>query len=309
MPDHRLGRGDRKLCGMRAEHFLDRAGFSDIVRGGSGTVGVHILNIAGIELAVRQRAFDGAHHAALIWRGEVLGVGAHAEADDLGQDGGAARLRRLQRLEHDHRGALAEHHAAAVLRERAADIRRHHPHRLPRPDGPDGDAGLRAAGDRATDHAGPHHVEREADGMGRRCAGAGDREGRTAQPAIHRDLAGGRIRHQLRDRERMNPRHVLLVDAPELIVVRGLPAGAGADDRCGTLRQAVREIETGLHDRFAGRNDRKLRYAVQHGELTFVEMLRRIEILNFRGDFLVQLFRKRNCDVCDSRQACFNAAQ
>ena len=47
---------------------------------------------------------------------------------------------------------------------------------------------------------------------------------------------------------------------------------------------------TGLRDRFARRNHRELRHAVQHGELTVVEMLRRIEILNFRGDFLVQLF-------------------
>jgi hypothetical protein len=50
-----------------------------------------------------------------VGRGHVEGVGAHAEAGQLGVDLGAARLGVLVLLEHQHAGALAEHEAVAVL--------------------------------------------------------------------------------------------------------------------------------------------------------------------------------------------------
>ena len=46
---------------------------------------------------------------------DVGGSGAHAEADQLGVDPGAAPLRVLVLLEHDDAGALTEDEAVAVL--------------------------------------------------------------------------------------------------------------------------------------------------------------------------------------------------
>ena len=54
-------------------------------------------------------------------RGHVEGIGAHAEADQLGVDLRAARLRVLVLLEHQHAGALAQHEAVAVLVPGTAD--------------------------------------------------------------------------------------------------------------------------------------------------------------------------------------------
>src|SRR5262245_41661565 len=101
----------------------------------------------------------------------------------------------------------------------------------------------------------------------------------------------------------MNAAHVLLVEAAVLVVVGGLAADADADDGRGALRQPVGEIDAGLRDRFARRNDRELRHAIEHGDLTIVEMLGRIVALNLRGNLLVQLIRVRNRDVRETGHA------
>ena len=49
----------------------------------------------------------------------MVAVGVAAEADDLGVDGRAARLRVFELLEHQRAGAFADHEAVAVAIERA----------------------------------------------------------------------------------------------------------------------------------------------------------------------------------------------
>ena len=102
----------------------------------------------------------------------------HAEADDLGVNARAARQRRLERLEHQHGRAFAENHAAAVLRERPAGVRRDHAHGLPRLENAEAEGRFAAAGDGELGDAAAHHPERLPDGVGRRRAGGRDGEGR-----------------------------------------------------------------------------------------------------------------------------------
>ena len=109
MPDHRLGRRHRQFAGVLAEHPMQRLGFGHVVGGRAGAVGVDVLNILRLQFAVVERAFHGAAHAAEIGRREIGGIRAHAEADDLTEDFCAARARPLQRLQHQHGGALAEY--------------------------------------------------------------------------------------------------------------------------------------------------------------------------------------------------------
>ena len=120
--DHGLGRRDRELWRVRPERLMQRLGLGLVVGGGAGAVSVDVLDICGREFRVGKRVAHRPHHAALIGRGEIGRIGAHAKADDFAEYLRAARLRALKRLEHHHGGTLAENKAHAVFRERPADI-------------------------------------------------------------------------------------------------------------------------------------------------------------------------------------------
>ena len=83
-----------------AEHLLQRLGLGLVVGGGAGAVRVDVLRCRPPPAGVVERALHGARHAADVGRGQVGGVRAHAEADDLGEDLRAARLRAVERFEH-----------------------------------------------------------------------------------------------------------------------------------------------------------------------------------------------------------------
>ena len=72
---------------------------------------------AGLSPRVLQRVGHGEARALAVLRrrGDVIGVAAHAEADQLGVDARAALLRVLELLEDDRAAAVAEHEAVAVL--------------------------------------------------------------------------------------------------------------------------------------------------------------------------------------------------
>src|SRR6185437_4351371 len=74
----------------------------------AGAVRVDVLNVGRDHARIRERTLHRPHHAALVGRSQVGGIGAHAEADNLTEDICAARLRALERLQHHHGGALAE---------------------------------------------------------------------------------------------------------------------------------------------------------------------------------------------------------
>ena len=74
----------------------------------------------------------------------------------------------------------------------------------------------------------------------------------------------------------------------------GLAADACADDAGCAHRQRQVEGDGGLCDRRARGHHGELRNAVERGELTLLEMLERVEVLDLGGDFLGQLFRRRS---------------
>ena len=100
-----------------------------------------------------KRAAHGQGCAFCPGLGDVVGVGGHAEADNLRVDARPAGQRRLERLEDHHCGAFAEGHAVAVHREGAAGGGRNHAHRVPRAQKSVGERGLIAAGDGGGSHA------------------------------------------------------------------------------------------------------------------------------------------------------------
>ena len=112
---HRLGRVDDQLLRVVAEGELDRVGLVHVAQRRRGAVRVEVLDLVGVDAGVAQRGHHRALRAVDVRRGHVVGVGAHAEADQLGIDLRAAPLRVLVLLEHQHAGAFAEHEAVAVL--------------------------------------------------------------------------------------------------------------------------------------------------------------------------------------------------
>ncbi len=148
--------------------------------------------------------------------------------------------------------------------------------------------------------AAAHHVERLRDRVVRRRACADDRERGPAQRVLDADLARRRVRHQAHDRQRMQARVVLAVEAPRRFVVGVLAADAGADHDGRVLAEAVaREVDAGLRDRLARRDERKLRDAVEQDQLLLVEVRQRIEIAHFGGDAEAQRFARQRGDRRD----------
>ena len=104
-----------KLLGVVAESQLDRIGFVDIAQRGGGAVRVEVLHLVGVDTGIAQRGLHRTLGAVHIGCCHVVGISAHAEADQFGVDLGAARLGVLVLLEHHHAGTLAQHETVAVL--------------------------------------------------------------------------------------------------------------------------------------------------------------------------------------------------
>ena len=196
----------------------------------------------------------------------------HAEAHDFGVNPRAARLRRFQRLQHEHGGAFAQDHAAAILGKRAAGIRRDHPHRLPCLQNAEAEGRFAAAGERQIGHAGAHHPVGLADGMAGRGAGGRDGEARSGDAEFHGDVAGARIRHGLRNGQRMDAVVAQLVDFVEAEILGALAAHAGARDDGGRFAQFRRPLDPGICDRLARGDDGELREAVDEIGAPVVEV-------------------------------------
>ena len=92
---------------------------------------------------------------------------------------------------------------------------------------------------RARRHPGTHHLRADADRLGARGAGAGDREGRPAGAIAGAELRGGGVRHQARHAPGIDALagDIGIVDAG---LDRFSAADAGADDRRRALAQARR---------------------------------------------------------------------
>ena len=130
---HRFGRRDRQPVGMVAEDALDAARLDLVVGLGAGAMRVDVVDVLRGEPGVgeaeahrRRRPFDGRRH-------DVGGIAGKARAGKFGQDRGAARHGMFVGFQHGHAGALAEHQALAIGRERPAGVARQRPQALPSP--------------------------------------------------------------------------------------------------------------------------------------------------------------------------------
>ena len=183
MTGHRFRRADGNLAGMPAEDALDGDGFDAITQGCRGAVGVDVVDLMRLDPGVAQAIL---HHAAgtvavLGWRRNVIGVGAHAVADNFRQDVCAALLGSLQIFQHHNACAFSDHKAVAfavpgtagalrriiALRERAHGSESADAHR--------GDAGFGAAANHHIGIAALDEPERIADGVRAGSAGGGGR--------------------------------------------------------------------------------------------------------------------------------------
>ena len=189
---------------MRAEDLVDGGGFGGVVGLGAGAVGADVADLFGRGVGVGDGLAHGGGGAFAEGLGDVAGVGGHAEADDLGVDGGVAGLGGFEGLECEHGGAFADGHAVAVGGEGAAARGRDDAHGVPGAEEAEGERGFVAAGDGGSDHTAAHHLEGEADGVGRGGAGGGDVERGAGDLVVDGDVAGSGGGHGADDGEGMD---------------------------------------------------------------------------------------------------------
>ena len=171
------------VVGVFAQSDLDHPGLDLVTQRCRSSVGIDVIDFVGLYLrplpiaAVMARAWMS---PAGFGSADVVGVGAHAVAADLGVDPGAARTGPLHLLKNQDSRALAHDEAVAVavegtagafrlvvpFRKRAHGCKRCDPHR--------GDRGFAAAREHDVGGAALDDLESIADGVARRGAGGAD---------------------------------------------------------------------------------------------------------------------------------------
>src|SRR4051794_16623569 len=109
---------------MIAERSFDGFRFRFVAKTGGGSVRVDVIDLGGLNSGI---AHGVAHHAIpavsiFRWGSDVVGVGAHAVADDFSQYAGAAGLGVFQFFENKNSGAFANHKTVAVFVPGAAGM-------------------------------------------------------------------------------------------------------------------------------------------------------------------------------------------
>lgn len=122
---HRLGGTDRQTLGMITEGVLDRLGFGHVPCRCGRAVGVDVVDGFGRQAGIAHGIDHAARRAlaAFAGLGNVVRIGAHAEADQFRVDRRPARLRALQRFQYEDSGAVPHHESVAILVERPAGPR------------------------------------------------------------------------------------------------------------------------------------------------------------------------------------------
>ena len=213
--------------------------------------------------------------------GDVVGVGGHAEADDLGVDGGVAGLGGGEGFEGEHGCAFADGHAVAVGGEGAALRGGDDAHAVPCSEEAEGEWGFVASGDGCFDHSGADHLEGEADGVGSGGAGGGDVEDGAGDAEVDGDVAGAGGGHGAGDGERMDAG----VAGVELggFGLFGLTASAGAAYDDGDVLRGVVFEEVALLRGLTGGYDGEVRGAVGGDDDAGVEVLAGVEVFDGGG--------------------------
>lgn len=215
---HALGGVDGNLVSMAAQHVLDGHGFAEVAQGCTGSVGIDVVDIGGIEPGVFEGEVDGLAGAAAIGAGggDVEGIPGGAVADEFGVDLGSTFLGVFVFFEDEHAGAFCQDEAVTVFVPGATGflwgvVAGGEGHALDKAGETHASHG--SFGTASDDHVGfimLDSTQGAADGVGGGGAGGGDGEVLATQPEVDADLAGSGIDHQLGDNKGTDPGGALL---------------------------------------------------------------------------------------------------
>ena len=250
---------------------------------------VHVHHLVRVQPGVGEHRLDSGDDAApaRLRLGDVVRVGRITRTGRNGEHLGAALPRVLLGLEYEHARALAEHEAVPALVERARCALRlvvaggQRPHGGERGDVQRDDRRLGPAGQHHVGPAQPDHVDRVADGLGTRRAGAHRGVHPGARSEFDPDPPRRAVRHEHRDRERGQ-------SLPAAVAQRvvggedgGDPADAAGHDHAEPLRRHLGRARG--RPRLPGRDDRELLAPVEPPRLDAVEHRGRLD-RGRRGD-------------------------
>ena len=253
---------------------------------------VEVVDLIRVELRVLQRHAHRALGAFAVRRRlrEVVRVARGAVAGDLGVDLRAALLRSLERLEDEDAGALAAEEAVTSLVEGAACLlrlfvaARERVHRLEAADADRRDRRFGAAGDHHLSATATNPFERLAERVCAARACARVAVARAAEPVRHRDLPGGEVRDDTRDRVGADLLRSLVDDRLLGLFERQQTAEADADEAAGFVTLFVRELELGVLDRHLSRATRELDETVHLLQLLLLDEAGTVPALDLGRD-------------------------
>ena len=112
---HGLGGIDHHLFGVVAQGSLDGIGLVDVTQRRRSAVRIQVVDLVRVHSGIAQGAEHRAARAVHVGGGHVAGIGAHAEARQLGVNLGATGFGVFVLFEHHHAATLAQHKTIAVL--------------------------------------------------------------------------------------------------------------------------------------------------------------------------------------------------
>src|SRR5436309_2113531 len=311
---HRFGRGHGELVGVPAEAPPDGERLDLVAVRRRRAVRVDVIDPGRRDAGALERLVHDAERAVAVVgrRRDVVRVGRHAVADQLGVDARVAAGRKIELLEDEHAGAFADDEPVAILVEGAARAlglvvaRGERAQRAEAADPHRRNRGFRSAGDHHVGVTAPDDLEGVADGV-RRGGARGARGGVGALRAVaDGDLPGGEVDDRRRDEKRRDLARPTLEQRLVLAFDGGEPADAGRDEHAGARAELGRDHEPRIVHRKLRRRDRVLDEDVHLLDVFPVDELQRVEVLHLARDAGREL---RRVELGDPRDAALARAE
>ena len=292
VPGHRLGRADREPRRVGTEYLLDRPSLGQIAERRRGRVRVEVLNRRRAKAGVVQRRSHHPLDAVAVFgrRGEVVGIGTHAIADQFGQDVGSSRDRLPDLFEHQDAGPFPDHEPVTTDIPRTARggrivvALRQCAHRREPRDAERRDARFRTAADHRVGVTALDEPEGVPDRMRASRAGSRDRRIRALGPEPHRDVAGGEVDDRRQDEERRHPIGTALEQRPMLALDHLETADAAANHHPHAGRIGGLDPEPALLHRHLARANRELDEAGALLHVLAIDPGQRVEAGHLTGE-------------------------
>src|SRR5579884_780145 len=294
VPGHGFGGADEQLAagGVLAEEILQCRAFEYVShRSGSG-VGVDVIHLMRLDMGAVQRVLHGTV-AALAFRGhagDVVGIGAHAVADNFGKYLRSARFGELQVLQNEDASAFADNKTIAVFVKGTAGTLRliiargKGAHRGESADAHGSNGGFCSAGDHHVSIAALNNAIGITDGV--RAGGAGSRGGLigASGAVFNADLAGGEVDDRRRNEERRYLARTALQHGAVLALDNVEPADAGTNVDTDTVGNRIGDLQAGhLHGLMRGSKS-KVDEARHFLRFLLVHKIQRIEVLHLGSE-------------------------